>query len=121
MTIANKTSSPRFLVLLDPEHKPHEVPAILGELEKATSKPAVFIDSAWWYVERFPSCGTMSSWVNEAVTGKQYGSGEPYFHGFVLAGSNELTEPMKQLVKQAGHAGKPVYKYDGHSLTQVEE
>jgi hypothetical protein len=121
MTTANKTAPPRFLVLLDPEHNPHEVPAILGALEAAASKPATFIDSAWWYVERFPSCGTMESWVNEAVTGKQYGSGEPYFHGFVLACTSQLSEPMKRLVEQAGHAGKPVYTYDGHKLSRVKE
>jgi hypothetical protein len=44
------------------------------------------VDSASWYRERFDICGNWDSWIWETVTGKDYGTREDHFAGFVMAG-----------------------------------
>lgn len=43
-------------------------------------------DSGEWYKEQFGACGTWESWIWETVAGRDYGTREPHFNGFVVYG-----------------------------------
>jgi len=119
METTKRSNLPRFLVLVDPEQDSGGVNDLLAAVGEAASTPALFIDSSLWYIQRFPACGSIDSWLNEAVAGKEYRTHEPYFHGFVLAGKTAPGSAALRVAELAFAAGKTVYLYDGTKLTRV--
>lgn len=81
----------RLLVLVPRSLMPEQVGEAVEKVKMAMTKflgreNLHFKDSVTWYKEQFGSCGNWDSWVWETVTGKDYGTREPYFNGFVVYG-----------------------------------
>lgn len=43
-------------------------------------------DSVAWYRQQFAASGSWESWIWNTVTGKDYGTREPHFNGFLVYG-----------------------------------
>ena len=49
-------------------------------------KDVDLVDSVMWYRDVFGRCGTWESWVWDTVLGRDYGTRERHFDGFVVFG-----------------------------------
>ena len=112
---------PRFLVFFARETSSEVLDERLSAIRAAASKAVELIDSLAWYEARFAACGNWDSWSLEAVTGRSYRHRQPYFDGFVSAGSMAIGRGEARTLSLALSIGKPVYWLDAGKLKRVKE
>jgi|ETNvirenome_6_85_1030632.scaffolds.fasta_scaffold00900_12 hypothetical protein len=116
---AASPSLARLLVFFRKGESSSVIQAGLAEIQAATPKQVVLVDSLSWYDTHFAACGDWDSWALEAVTGKSYRSREPYFHGFVLTGEGHVGQGTAKVVTFALDMRKAVYWLSGGTLKPV--
>ena len=117
-TVAEVARS-RWLVFFRTDETQEAIAERLALIQGATHKPLDLVDSLSWYDERFAACGGWDSWALEAVTGKNYRSREPYFHGFILTGEGCVGRGTAKVVSLALDLRKSVYWLSDGKLKPV--
>ena len=118
------TTPLRVLVFFPKTASPQEVKEGLSEVEAATEKKVLLVDSLSWYECRFSACGGWESWAIEAATGKSYRDKAPYFNAFVVLGHGTVGQATARVIDSALGVRKKVYWLSESKLvpvTRVEE
>lgn len=80
---------------------------------------ADLVDTKTWHNQTFSSCGSRDAWVWETVNGKDYGTREPHFAGFVAV-TERLDRSAAQIALLALQQEKVVLGFNqGTSLLHV--
>jgi len=74
------------------------------------------LDSAAWYREQFSVSGNWDSWIWETVSGRDYGTRENHFAGFVVFG-DRLGKASAGIVELALRTGRPVLVWNNSLRT----
>ena len=108
---------PRTLLPIEIEEATEAVRVALTGIVQ--TKPIQVTDSFAWYRDAFGRCGTWESWIWETVLGKDYGTREPHFDGFVVFGER-LGRAGAGIADLAIRSNRAVLLYrDGNRLESV--
>jgi len=113
------TAAPRLLVFFPRGVSEDEIEEGFHLVRAATEKTVELVDSLAWYDSRFGACGGWDSWALEAVTGRSYRHRRAYFDGFIVTGSETLTQGTAKVTSLALSVHKPVYWLDGITLKTI--
>jgi hypothetical protein len=71
-----------------PEESDQVLPKVMTAVNEylQNRRSVILVHSADWYHETFQSCGNWDSWIWETVTGRDYGTRDKHFDGFIVYG-----------------------------------
>lgn len=100
------SAAPLKLLLLVPRSlTPREIEEVSPQVHTALKEVldlegVSLLDSAEWYRQQFGASGNWDSWVWETVTGRDYGTRQRHFGGFVVVG-DRLGRASAEIVRLA--------------------
>lgn len=114
----------RILVLVPRTLLPLEVEQACDTARESLSqqlglKTPEVIDSFAWYRDAFARCGTWESWIWETVCGRDYGTRERHFDGFVVIGER-LGRAGAAIADLAVRSNRAVLSLKGQKLDSVQ-